>query len=79
MKNESLQLQKQRYLLLLLSPTLMLLRPLRAYVRQEEFDVSPRSSFCALRLIKARTQVAQEMKLPTGVAEIACYKILCCF
>lgn len=57
----------------------MLLRPLRAHVRQEELNASLHSSLCALRLIKTRTQVAQEMKLPAGVAEIARYKIPYCF
>lgn len=47
-------------------------RPLRACVRQEELDVSLRLSLCALRLIKTRTQVTQEMKLPAKVVEIAC-------
>lgn len=54
----------------------MLSQALRAYVRQEELDESLRSSLCALRLIKTRTQVAQEMKLPAGVAEIAPYKLV---
>jgi len=73
MKNEPLQ--KQR----LLSPASMLSQPLRAYARQEELDASLHSSLCALRLIKTRTQVAQEMKLPAGLAEIGRYKIPYCF
>lgn len=35
--------------------------------RKNSTHLSP----CALRLIKTRTQVAQEMKLPARVAEIA--------